>query len=198
MELKKTVFVMVSALVFITILTVNSGAEPSANAVGGIPEKAKQRYVESFRKFTKARELESKEALRTDTKLADDSQRYLRKNDKLPYIVDGLYRVKIGLYNDLGFPTSPLRSNPRYPNLGGVSQAELDSFLAKYHKEIMSEYFGDNYLTFYQTKILNISTRYISVEALIRDAAEFELLLKDSRIVLVNSVTTPPPLEIIE
>lgn len=178
----------------VAILNVNSFAGSSAL---GISEEAKQGYVDSFRKFNENRLLKAEPTLKTESDLTGDSSNNVKRKDKELYIVDGLYRVKIGVVNDGEFPKSPHKYNPKYPVVGGVSQSELDSFFSQHYKEIMEEYFSDDYLTFYQIKILNINSRFVSFEVLVRNAAEFELTLKDRRITFVGSVVNKS-LELIE
>jgi len=59
----------------------------------------------------------------------------------------------------------------------------------------MEEYFSDDYLTFYEIKILLITNRHVSIEALVINADELELLLKDSRVKYLDSILSPTPVE---
>ena len=203
MELKKYMALIGSILLLSLIMVTDSYATNDDSGISqgdrqvGFSESGKQRYVDLLRKFEKNRLANTEDAIGAGLDLPNEG-RQIRQSNNEHYIVNGLYRVKIGLINDKNFPRSPHKFNPKYPAIGGLDQDGIDSFFSQHYKDVMEEYFTEDYLTFYQIKILEISESYVSIEALIRNAAEFKLLLKDSRVVYLDSIVSPPPLEIIE
>ena len=195
MELKKYMALIGSILLLSLTMVTDSYATNDDSGISqgikrnGLPETTKQSYVESLRKFDNDRAARIEGANVEGLNLADDRQ-YVREQDNELYIVDGLYRIKIWVLNSKNFPKSPYKFDPKYPGFGGVGQSELDLFFSQHYKAVMEEYFAEDYLTFYEIKILRIGARYIALEAFVRDASEFQLLLKDSRITGVNSIVS--------
>ena len=200
MELKKYMALIGSILLLSLTMVTDSYATNDDSGISqgdrqvGFSEAGKQRYVDLLRKFEKDRLANIEAAIGAGVDLPSDD-RYLRPDDNKPYIVNGLYRIKIGVINDKNFPRSPDKFDPKYPAFGGVSQGEVDLFFSQHYKDIMEEYFSDDYLTFYEIKILLITNRHISIEALVRNADELELLLKDSRVKYLDSIVSPTPVE---